>query len=382
MAIGAAALVLAACSASGDEAAYSGADMDRGGVAVEDGSAADTEAPTPAEGASDEGGSDDSGSDGGVSLGEGLNLSDGSRSVITNGFVTLATEDPVGAVDQVTRMVASLDGWIEGMSMRAGSDTVDPYAHVVARIPSGDVGTALGRLTDVGELASVELDRQDVTLQVRDLAARIRAVEMSVERMEVLLAGASTTEDLVRAEQMLTARQSELEQLLSQQATLGEQVSMSTLTLDIVVPEEVPEPEPEPEERTGFLGGLANGWDAFLEFGSGALLVLGTLLPWFVFLGLLGLLAVWLRRVWVRSRPARPAPIPGATAFGWQGAQPGHPGHPGPGQPGHPGQAPQPGPTAPSGTTAQPGPTTPPPPAPQAAAAAESAPADEAEPTA
>ena len=331
MAIGGLVLTLAACSAS-DSGNDSTADMAYEGAAADGGgSAGDEAAEVPAaESAAD-------GADTGAPFGEGLNLADGNRSVITHGAVTLSTEDPVTAADDITRMVESMGGWVEGMTMQAGSDTVEPSAHVVTRLPSSDVGTALGRLQDIGEVESVQLDRTDVTLEVRDLQARIRAVEMSVERMQALLARAASVDELVQAEQMLTDRQSQLEQLLSQQAGLEDQVSMSTLTIDVVVPEEVPEVvEPEPKE--GFLGGLENGWNAFLDFGSGALLVLGVLLPWLAFAALLAIIVVWARRAWVKARPERPARAPrtrpsqGPTAGDllWQAGGPGW------GQPGAP----------------------------------------------
>lgn len=362
MAISGLVLALAACSAtSGDET--SSADMaydegqsaDSGGFAGEEGAAPAAEAPA------DAGGADTNG----APFGEGLNLDDGNRSVITHGAVTLSTEDPVTAADDITRMVESMGGWVEGMTLQAGSDTIDPSAHVITRLPSSDVGTALGRLRDIGEVESVQLDRTDVTLEVRDLEARIRAVEMSVERMQALLARAASVEELVQAEQMLTDRQSQLEQLLSQQASLDDQVSMSTLTIDVVVPEEVPEVVEPEEPKEGFLGGLENGWNAFLDFGSGALLVLGVLLPWLAFAAVLALIVAWLRRVWVRTRPERPARAPGVSLpptpapGGWPGAPAGWaqpsgpvpaPAHPAPAAP-VPSAAPA---TAPATPTASP----------------------------
>lgn len=362
MAIGALVLVLAACSSSDDSTASSaeanGADMaasderaaDSGGFSGED-----AEAPAPE---SADGGA-------GLPFGDGLDLTDETRSVITQGQVTLSTEDPVATADDITQMVESMDGWVEGMTMQAGSDTVDPSAHVVTRIPSGDVGTALGRLRDLGELESVQIDRTDVTLEVHDLDARIRAVEMSVDRMEALLARADTTEDLVMAEQMLTDRQSQLEQLLSQQATLADQVSMSTLTIDVVVPEDVPEVVEPEEPKEGFLGGLQTGWEAFLDFGAGALLVLGTLLPWLVFVAALAVLAVWLHRAWVKVRPERapraPRQVAPPVAAMWQGAPQGAPGAPGWVQPGggRP-TVPAPAPAPVAQTSAPPAPPEPP----------------------
>ncbi len=359
MAVSGLVLTLAACSAtSGDQA--SSADMaydegtasESGGFAGEEAAAPEAEAPADAAAGSDTNGSP---------LGEGLNLSDGERSVITHGSVTLSTEDPVTAADDITQMVESMGGWVEGMTLQAGSDTVDPSAHVITRLPSSDVGTALGRLRDIGEVEAVQIDRTDVTLQVNDLEARIRAVQMSVERMQALLARAATVDELVQAEQMLTDRQSQLEQLLSQQATLDDQVSMSTLTIDVVVPEEVPEVVEPEEPKEGFLGGLENGWNAFVDFGSGALLVLGVLLPWLAFAALLALLVAWVRRVWVRTRPERPAreprgPRTAVPAAGtWPGATPGWVQPSGPVPPAAP----------------QPGPATPAPPAPPTAAPAQ-----------
>lgn len=309
MAVSGLVLALAACSAtSGDQASSADMAYDEG-QSTESGGFAGEEAEAPAAEPADGGGTDTNG----APFGEGLNLDDGNRSVITRGAVTVSTEDPVTAADDITRMVESMGGWVEGMTLQAGSDTIDPSAHVITRLPSSDVGTALGRLRDIGEVESVQLDRTDVTLEVRDLEARIRAVEMSVERMQALLARAASVEELVQAEQMLTDRQSQLEQLLSQQASLDDQVSMSTLTIDVVVPEDVPEVEEPEEPKEGFLGGLENGWNAFLDFGSGALLVLGVLLPWLAFAAVLALIVVWVRRVWVRTRPERPARVPGVS---------------------------------------------------------------------
>ena len=54
----------------------------------------------------------------------------------------------------------------------------------------------------------------------------------------------------------------------------------------------VPTPEP-----TGFLGGLASGWRAFLASMTVALTVIGALVPWLIALSIIGLpLLVWLRR--------------------------------------------------------------------------------------
>src|SRR5665647_3469719 len=143
---------------------------------------------------------------------------------------------------------------------------------------------------------------RSVVVVARASRSSIRALNLSIARMEDLLARATTTTDLVNAEQMLTDRQSELESLLSQQALLADQVSMSTLDIQMWTVESAPEPEPEP--ATGFWAGLVNGWNSFYDTGSSALMVIGAMLPWLVFFALLALVVVVIRRPLKRRQTA------------------------------------------------------------------------------
>src|SRR5665647_1698175 len=195
-------------------------------------------------------------------------------------------------------------GGADSASDSAGAADIanDSAAEAPAGAVAQDVTSTLERLADYGTVADVNLARTDVTMQVRDLEARIRALNLSIARMEDLLARATTTTDLVNAEQMLTDRQSELESLLSQQALLADQVSMSTLDIQMWTVESAPEPEPEP--ATGFWAGLVNGWNSFYDTGSSALMVIGAMLPWLVFFALLALVVVVIRRPLKRRQAA------------------------------------------------------------------------------
>lgn len=319
-------LALAGCSAgSADSADGSAADTSYDDSAGAAPGAAPEEAPADVDsGVRDEGeaGMPD------------LNLSSTDRSVITTGSVTMTVEDPEAAVRELSQLVEGMGGWVEGLHLQAASENVDASASMILRIPSREVTSTLDRLDGLGTVEDVNLNRSDVTMQVRDLEARIRALKLSIARMEALLERATTTNDLVNAEQMLTDRQSQLESLLSQQAVLADQVSMSTLEVQLWAPDALPEPEPEPP--SGFWGGLVTGWNAFLDFGGAMLLVLGVLLPWLVFAALITAAIVAIVR-WNRRRQA-------ATAL--PAAHPGYAGPP-PGQPwpgGYPqaGQAPPP----------------------------------------
>jgi hypothetical protein len=93
--------------------------------------------------------------------------------------------------------------------------------------------------------------------------------------------------------------------MLAQQRSLGDQVSLATISLSLISEADAPA-DPPP---VNFLTGLSAGWDSFVAFVSGAIVVFGVLLPWLVFFGLVtvGILAIvrWRKK---RRVPAPPTP--------------------------------------------------------------------------
>lgn len=287
------AALVAGCSAGGgadsggasmtDTGAFSGEGSVTGGDDAA-GAAADREAGAPADLGADAAG----------------------RQVVTTGDVALTAPDPRGAADGVVALVEESGGRVDARqetSARA-EDGTDASASLTVRVPSDDVSDVLDALEDLGDVQDVDLRSEDVTAAAQDLDARIRAMRLSVARMEDLLAGAATQADVISAENTLTERQAALEQLESQRARVAEQVALSTLHVMIWSDGA---PAPATDERTGFLGGLASGWDALVEVLGVALLVLGALVPWLAVAALVVGAVVAVRRV-LRRRRARRGP--------------------------------------------------------------------------
>ncbi|GMA30786.1 DUF4349 domain-containing protein [Litorihabitans aurantiacus] len=217
------------------------------------------------------------------------------RQVISTGWVDVVVDDPVAAAGEVVTIVEGAAGWIDSRSIVAETEDEPASATLVTRIPSEVLTATLTELDTVGDTVRSEIEAEDVTGTVQDLDARIRAKELSVERLENLLANATTNAELIEAESALTARQSELEELHSQRNRLGDQAAMSTITLELTVAEE-DEEEPAVEPR-GFSSGLSDGWGSLTTFVTGALVVLGVLLPWLVVAAALGGAVLLVRRI-------------------------------------------------------------------------------------
>lgn len=238
------------------------------------------------------------------------------RQVITTGSVQLTVDDPRKAATAVVALVEGEGGRVDARQEQAAADGADASARLTVRIPSDDLTSTLTKLEDIGRVDQINLSAQDVTGTAEDLDARIRALKLSVARMEDLLSRATSNADLIAAENALAERQANLESLQSQRARLAEQVALSTLEISLSTPGNAPEPTTH-----GFLGGIAAGWDALVGVLSALVLVVGVLLPWLAFAGVITLVVVASMR-WVRRRRAPAAVAAGPEPTAPTGAAP------------------------------------------------------------
>lgn len=231
------------------------------------------------------------------------------RSVIVSGTVVLTADEPIIVAGSIVTAVEGAGGYVDGRSESQGSgvdgggsdgDASEPErAWLTVRVPPGEVQPMIDALREIGEVTSVDLTSSDVTKQVADLETRISAKRVAITRLEELLTSAGTVADLLAVEGELTTRQSELEQLLTEQAGIDDLTAMATLEISVYATDQAPEQE---TEVTGFVGGLSAGWDGLLTALGATVTVIGVLLPWAVLVGAAGAVVLWtLRR---RRRPS------------------------------------------------------------------------------
>ncbi|GAA1420946.1 DUF4349 domain-containing protein [Agrococcus citreus] len=234
---------------------------------------------------------------------------DEDRAVIISGNLSMRVGDPIQMADAVTDAAQSRGGSIDRRAEGASTDFQPAWAMLTVRVPAAQVQDLLTALRALGDVTEVDLGEEVVTNQVRDLEVRVNASRASVDRLTQLLSTAADTDTLLEVEAQLTQRTSELEQLLSQQRTLTDQVAMSTIEVRIS--------STTVEGPTGtpsFWDGLVAGWGAFLAWGAAALFALGQALPTLAVLALLALV-VWVivRRILKRMPQRTTPPVAGAT---------------------------------------------------------------------
>lgn len=229
------------------------------------------------------------------------------RAVIQTGSVSLHCPDVADARFELEKLVDRHGGQIDDERTATDQDGTIARSRIVIRVPSREFDDAMTELGRLGILVEATRKAEDVTTQVIDVAARIKAQAASVERVEALLSRAQSIGDVVAIEAQLTRRQAELDALRQTQAYLADQTSMSTISVHLERSTDQPPTAPA-EDHTAFVAGLIAGWDAFTDVAGGLAKATGAALP---FLGVLLLLA-WPALLLVR-RFASTRPAPEAT---------------------------------------------------------------------
>ncbi|KAA1400418.1 DUF4349 domain-containing protein [Aeromicrobium ginsengisoli] len=195
------------------------------------------------------------------------------REVITTGEINVTVKDPRAVAQQISAYAESIGGRVDSRTEHGDGD--DASAFVTVRVPSTKVTATVKRLDSYGTVTNVSLQNDDVTAQAKDLDARIDALRLSIDRLERIMANADTSGELIKAENALTQRQEQLESFEAQRKQIADQVSLSTLSIDLSQKAKADSVEPG-----GFKGGLTDGWNALVSTVNNVVEVAGVLLPW------------------------------------------------------------------------------------------------------
>jgi hypothetical protein len=228
--------------------------------------------------------------------------------IIQTGTMTVRSDDVAEARFDLGKVVDAHDGSIADEKTTASSEGDVRLSRVVLRIPSQDFDAAMTDLADLGKVTASTRKAQDVTGEVIDTRARIRAQEQSLARVEVLFSRARDIRDIVAIEAQLSRRQAELDSLTGQLAYLEDQTTLSTITVYLEQAEDAV-PAPQQDDDNAFVAGLKSGWHALSTLGAGLATVGGALLPFALVALLLGLPGWVVARRWLARHPwRRPAP--------------------------------------------------------------------------
>jgi hypothetical protein len=204
-----------------------------------------------------------------------------------------------GAFDQAWKraldVAARYGGFVTNSSTQQTGDRINS-GNFTMRIPATKIDAAIKDLRNFGTLKSLTTSGNDISGQIVDVSARIRADEAEQAQLLGLLRQARQVSDVLAIRNQLQNVQQDLESLRGQKKAYENQVDYATINATIFEPNAAPEPVPVGNESI-----LLRAWRVALGAGltiiAGTLVVLGGLIP----LALL-VLAVWLVVAGVRRR--------------------------------------------------------------------------------
>lgn len=300
-------LVLAGCSGNdegGDSMTSESVTSDSGGAAEAE-SASDTNLTQPAS-------APDAQARKGAAQAEAA-VYQADRQVIRTGVVSLVSDDVAAARREVQKILDLHRGFVTDEETSADGGDGVANARLVLRVPAADFTEVMGKLEKIADLETSTIATEDVTGQVVDNDARIRAQEIGLRRIEHLLDRATAMPSILRIESEITRRQADLDSLKQQRAHFEDQTTMATVTVHIT---ETYKELRADEKEDGFAAGFKGGWHALADTAVALATVGGALLPWAVVLALVGFpLWLFVRRVVRVSRRLQPSPAstPGQT---------------------------------------------------------------------
>ncbi|MBF6465068.1 DUF4349 domain-containing protein [Nocardia beijingensis] len=221
------------------------------------------------------------------------------RKEVVTGSVEITADAPVAAAGTIIDQVRAAGGRVDSRTEQPGTDDTEPSATLVVRLPADKTDAFITGLGGVGQVTRVTTNRDDVTMQWEDLDARIKALQASVDRLRALIAGATSTSDLLAAEQALSSRQGELDSLTAQKRRLDDQVALSTLTIDISTDRKGSGDDPD-----NFWDGIVAGWNSLVNWLQDAVVFSGRAIPWLGFLAVVAAVLWGIARLVRRRKPA------------------------------------------------------------------------------
>ena len=223
------------------------------------------------------------------------------RLIIRTAELGIQVGDVTATAALVQTIVTGKGGYVASQQGRYANQ---PVLSMVLRVPARSFEATLTGLRGLGRLTDLSTASNEVTAQVVDLDSRLRTARASADRLRTLLGAATKAADLIDIERELSTREADIESMQGQRNVLGDQVSLSTITLALSSTEQSVVRTPTEQHQPSFVSGLRSGGRALLRAGRTAAPALGAVLP---FLPVVALLALGVRLVLRRRRRASAA---------------------------------------------------------------------------
>jgi hypothetical protein len=189
-------------------------------------------------------------------------------------FIEVESVDP--AILKIRQLAAQVGGYITNSSISGGHDQIR-QATLELKIPAPRYDQAVGSLSTIGKVETVNSTAQDVGEEFVDVTARVNNARRLEDRLISLLSTRTgKLDEVLRVERELARVREEIERYEGRLRYLSSRVATSTLT--ITVHEPAPILGNTPGENP-IAAALRRAWKNFVALLAGVIASLGVLIP-------------------------------------------------------------------------------------------------------
>jgi hypothetical protein len=209
------------------------------------------------------------------------------RKIISTARLQLEVDGVQITFKKITNITLEQGGYISSSTTYGGDRK---SGQVTVRVPQKNFYSTLEQIEDLGIVKSRNVQGKDVTEEFIDLSARLGNLEKQENRLSEILKMANTVKDVLEVEHELERVRGEIERLTGRLNYLNRSVEMSTITVDAA------EPKPLTGESWGIADAFREAVRGFTESIKGLIIFTGFILPILVYMILVILIALGLKR--------------------------------------------------------------------------------------
>ena len=193
---------------------------------------------------------------------------------IGQAFIEVDKVDP--AILKIRLLAAQVGGYITNSSISGGRDQIR-QATLELKIPAPRYDQAVGSLSTIGKVETVNSTAQDVGEEFVDVTARVNNARRLENRLITLLSTRTgKLDEVLRVERELARVREEIERYEGRLRYLSSRVATSTLTITVHEPAPIlgNNPGENPIARA-----LRRAWRNFIALVAGVIASLGVVIP-------------------------------------------------------------------------------------------------------
>ena len=232
---------------------------------------------------------------------ETVEVKQNNRKLITNMSMSVETKEFDKTMSFVQSRTEELGGYVENMSVNSYGDD-RRYSNLTLRIPEEKLESFVTEVSEKSNITSQSKNVTDVTLSYADIESHKNALRAEEDQLLSFMTEATTIDEILQIQERLTDVRYQLESMESQLRTFDNQITFSTLNINI---EEVA--VFTPEARLSFLEeaklGIIDNFGDVVYFFRSLLLLIITHIPTLIVLAIVALIVFFIvRRVDKKSR--------------------------------------------------------------------------------